>query len=225
MFSGHYNDWRDRRVAFVADAVDPAAVLAGKRVLELGCGHAHVGDLFREKFGAVVTSADARAEHIEAARRLHPKIAAFEQIDCDADGSIPRGRFDAVVDWGLLYHLRDPAMHIRNVCESTGHILFLETEVCDSDDPDAVVATTESGYDQAFHNVGCRPSAAFVERELTKHGFSFALFRDSRLNAGLHVYDWPVANTKTWRHGQRRFWICWRASLPCPLRRETTAVR
>ena len=79
----------------------------------------------------------------------------------------------------------------------------------DSDDPYFTVNATESLFvlDQALNGVGSRPSPAFVERILKEEGFVFKMLRDARCNSGPHTYDWTVKNTKSYAHGQRRFWF------------------
>ena len=95
-------------------------------------------------------------------------------------------------------------------------MLLLETEVSDSDDPSFYILTNEAGHDQAYNNKGIRPSPSYVESVLTKNGFQFKLITDPILNADFHRYDWNIRNTKTWEHGLRRFWICWK-NIDSPL--------
>jgi hypothetical protein len=68
----------------------------------------------------------------------------------------------------------------------------------------------EAGFDQAFNNRGCRPSAAYVENLLTTNGFQFRRLDDPILNSDFHNYSWTVTESKEWRHGLRRFWVCWK---------------
>jgi hypothetical protein len=92
----------------------------------------------------------------------------------------------------------------------------LETEVCDSDDKDFHIITNENGYDQAFNNIGIRPSPPYIESLLDNNGFQFKMIKDPILNSDFHCYDWDVKNSETWRPGLRRFWICWK-NIDSPL--------
>jgi hypothetical protein len=40
------------------------------------------------------------------------------------------------------------------------------------------------------------------------------------LNAFFHTYDWEITDTKEWKHGLRRFWICWKTGSECPIKSE-----
>ena len=100
-------------------------------------------------------------------------------------------------------------MHLEKVSQKC-NILLLETEVSDSDDIHFYIQTNENGYDQAINNQGIRPSPHYVENILEKNGFQFTLIKDPILNSDFHCYDWDINNSKTWTHGLRRFWICWK---------------
>lgn len=176
-----------------------------KRLLEVGCGNAHVGNRFSQ-LGAKVTSCDARAEHLGVANQLYPHIQK-QLLDCDNEPITEK--YDVIVHWGLLYHLKEIDNHLKNVSEMCD-VLLLETEVSDTDDPNFYIQTTEDGFDQAYNTLGIRPSQTYVERILSNSGFKFICIKDRILNSSSHRYDWEVKNTKTWEHGLRRFWICWK---------------
>lgn len=182
-----------------------------KTLLEIGCGHADIGHMFYE-LGANVTSSDVRGEHLENVKQKYPHIKTL-QIDGDNDSI--KDKYDIIVHWGLLYHLREIEAHLENVSQNCD-VLLLETEVSDSDDKDFFISTNEDGYDQAFNAKGIRPSESYVEHVLEKNGFQFKLVKDPILNSGFHCYDWNISNSKTWRSGLRRFWICWK-NIKSPL--------
>lgn len=204
MFTGHYDDWINSRMNGIDKYIIPG-YFNSKTLLELGCGHAHLGDRF-SKLGAIVTSSDARQEHIETASQLYPHLKTV-QIDCDKDAI--HTFYDVILHWGLLYHLAEIDAHLKNVSEKC-NVLLLETEVSDTDDKTFVIPTEEGGYDQAFNGKGIRPSQQYVEELLQTYGFEFVCIKDPILNAYCHQYDWNIQNTKTWSSGFRRFWICWK---------------
>jgi predicted TPR repeat methyltransferase len=204
MFSGHYDSWITSRLNGVKKYI-PEAFFKGKTLLELGCGHAHNGNKFYE-MGAIVTSSDVRKEHLDTANKLYPHI---KTVVIDTDKDIIQEKYDIILHWGVLYHMREIEVHLEMVAQKCD-VLLLETEVCDSDDNTFYISRNETGYDQAFNHVGIRPSASYVERVLEKNGFNFYLVNDSILNASFHNYTWEIRNTKTWHSGMRRFWICWK---------------
>ena len=205
MFEQHYIKWRISRMNGIKKYISPD-YFKSKTLLELGCGHADVGNMFHD-LGAIVSSSDARKEHIEYAKHKYPHINTL-LIDCDNDSI--NEKYDIIVHWGLLYHLAEIEVHLEKVAQKCD-ILFLETEVADSDDKDFYLSNTEYPYyDHAFNNKGIYPSPYYVEKILQKNGFNFKLIKDPILNTDSHYYDWDITNTKTRRCGFRRFWICWK---------------
>ena len=181
-----------------------------KTLLELGCGHADIGNMFYE-LGTNVTSSDARKEHLDIVKSKYPNI---KTILIDGDNDIITEKYDIILHWGLLYHLKEIENHLENVSQMCD-VLLLETEVSDKDDIYAI-QTDENGFDQAFNTKGIRPSPSYVESVLEKNGFKFKLIKDPILNADFHRYDWDISNSGGWTSGLRRFWICWK-NIECPL--------
>jgi len=204
MFKNHYDNWRISRMNGIKKYI-PSEYFKSKSLLELGCGYADIGNLFYE-LGAIVTSSDGRKEHLEVVKQQHPHIKTL-LIDCDNDNI--EDKYDIIVHWGVLYHLNEIEIHLEKVSQKCD-ILLLETEVSNSDDNQFYISTNENGYDQALNNKGIRPSPSYIENILEKNGFQFKLIKDPILNSGMHCYDWDISNSKTWWHGLRRFWICWK---------------
>jgi len=209
-FTGHYSKWIQSRMNGISKYITPE-FFKSKTLLELGCGHAHIGNEFHE-LGAIVTSTDARYEHLEKVNKIYPHIKT--QI-LDAEKDVIPNNFDIILHWGVLYHLNEIEIHLSKIAQKCD-VLLLETETIDSDDNTFYINMNEKGYDQAFNGTGIRPSPAYVEKVLEKNGFKFQLIKDPILNANYHVYDWEIKNTKTCRDGWRRFWICWK-NMESPL--------
>ena len=214
-FDGHYTQWRESRL----NGLDKYLVddfFNGKKVLELGCARADIAYTLQNK-GANVTGCDGRQENLTLANTFYPSVNTF-LWDGEKD-PIPE-YYTVIVHQGLLYHLNKDSLqtHLTNVL-SNCDVLILESEVCDSSDLD-VFEAYEIGYDQALNGVGSRPSESFVEKILAENGFSFKSIKDSILNAVFHTYDWEITNSKEWKHGQRRFWICWKNGVDCPIKPE-----
>lgn len=203
-FEGHYDAWRTSRIRKI-ESLYGKEFFRGKSLLELGCGLGHVGLYFRS-LGADVTFADGRSEYIEDIKSRYPEVSTLV-LDQDKNWFILK-RFDIVIHWGVLYHLNNWQRDLRCAL-AHAPLLFLETEVCDSDDPTFEIKVDEpaEGYDQALHRTGSRPSAPMIEEHLAALSAAFIRFDDSRINADIHRYDWQIKNTKTWEHGLRRFWL------------------
>lgn len=204
MFSNHYIDWRISRMNAVKKYIS-SDYFKSKTLLEVGCGYADIGNMFYN-LGAVVTSSDVRNEHLDVVKVKYPHI---KTLLIDADNDNINNKYDIILHWGLLYHLNEIEIHLGKISQKCD-VLLLETEVSDSDDKEFYISTNENGYDQAFNNKGMRPSPCYIEKVLEKNGFQFKLIKDPILNSGFHCYDWDISNTKTWRSGLRRFWICWK---------------
>jgi hypothetical protein len=141
--------------------------------------------------------------------KVHPKRskALLNALYKLSENQSLEKEFDIVIHWGVLYHLdnwkADLQISIRH-----GKIIFLESEVCDSNDPEIEIKVNEpEQYDQAIGRTGSRPSAEMVEKYISETGATFIRYDDSDLNSDSHTYDWPVRNTKNAPAGQRRFWI------------------
>ena len=210
MFSDHYNNWRISRLNGIKKYILPE-YFKEKTLLELGCGYADNGNMFHE-LGAIVTSSDGRKEHLEIVKQKYPHI---KTLLIDGDNDSIQDKYDVILHWGLLYHLNEIEIHLEKVSQKCD-ILLLETEVFDSDDKNFYISNNENGYDQALNNQGIRPSPNYVENILEKNGFQFKLIKDPILNSDFHCYDWDITNSNTWRHGLRRFWICWK-NIDSPL--------
>jgi hypothetical protein len=210
MFRAHYDSWRASRMRGTLKYI-PDTYFKSKTLLELGCGHADIGHMFSE-LGAIVTSSDARTQHIETVKRKYPHLKTA-LIDCE-NTVIPE-KYDIILHWGVLYHLSQIEDNLAKVSDKCD-VLLLETEVCDSDEKDFYLSVNESGYDQAFHSRGIRPSPTYVESLLSKGGFQFKMIQDPILNSDYHTYDWEITNSKIRRNGLRRFWICWK-NVECPI--------
>jgi SAM-dependent methyltransferase len=202
-FEGHYNEWRTRRILAILDQYGHR-FFDGKTVLEVGAGFGDIGAVFA-LLGARVTCLEGRASNVREIRRRYPFLEARQH---DLSAGLPGEQYDVLIHMGVLYHLAEPEPAMRAACRCCRH-LILETEVCDSDDPGLVLTAPEHSYiyDQALHGTGCRPSPALLERIMTEEKMGFTRITDARCNSGLHSYDWPVKNEKTYRSGLRRMWF------------------
>jgi SAM-dependent methyltransferase len=214
-FIGPYIEWRENRIKGLEKYLK-ADFLINKTLLELGCGTADVGHMLSQK-GAIVVSCDARKEHLEIANTMYPHIRTFIY---DGDEELIKDKYDIILHWGLLYHLdsKNLVLHLQNIMNCCDY-LFLETEVCDFDDIEILI-TKEEGFDQAYNKNGSRPTEKYVEKYIYENGFECKMIKDEILDSPFHIYNWENTNTKTWRHGLRRYWICWNKNKECPIKQE-----
>jgi SAM-dependent methyltransferase len=143
--------------------------LAGKTVLDAGCGVGHLAQFF-VGLGSRVTCVDARADNIEALRARYHGLAAHV-LNVETEPLASLGRFEVVFCYGLLYHLEDPLGALRNMAAVCDGLLLLETLVCDSAEPVLVLADESVVSNQALMGLGCRPSPAYVTMALNRAGF------------------------------------------------------
>jgi SAM-dependent methyltransferase len=212
-----YAEARRARLRNLFAHLDPAG-LAGLRVLELGCGTGELGQAFVER-GAVVVSVDARDAHIAELRRRYPDRDAYA-ADLEAWDPGALGRFDAVLCFGLLYHLSTPG-RLLAACARAADTLYLETVTLDSSEP-TCPRVDEAGDDQAFSGRGCRPSPSWIADALAREGFSTRDISSAAANWGLpapSVFDWPIENSGSWMRGGallRRMFIARRTTTDRP---------
>ncbi|MBL8631181.1 MAG: methyltransferase domain-containing protein [Rhodospirillaceae bacterium] len=211
-----YTKWQINRLEKIV-SIFGFDYFRGKTVLELACGHGHIGGQFRTVLGATVVFAEGRAEHLPYIRANNPGADVF-QLNQEFEWSLGR-RFDAIIHFGVTYHLVNWQQDLRCAMEHSGLVIY-ETEVTDSLSPTQVRRFKDpQGFDQALNDAswGSRPSAKFIENEIVQNGGTFVRYDDSALNAGAHIYDWPETGSadqipdenysyKT-ELGKRRFWV------------------
>ncbi len=165
----------------------------GKKLLELGCGHADMGNIFY-MLGSDLTVTDARKEHLEVVKS---KYYYLKRVLYDLDNKDwPFEKYyDLILNMGILYHVKEFEQLLKN-CLSNCKNMFLESVVSDSDDPNFVTYRQEGiGIDQAFNGIGCRPSGANIERIIKEKGFSFERCFEKDLNSLDNLFDWKPKNS------------------------------
>jgi 2-polyprenyl-3-methyl-5-hydroxy-6-metoxy-1,4-benzoquinol methylase len=125
-YSAAWFDEIDRRFVFGArlfghnatpfDAVIPFEKLAGKRVLEIGCGMGlHTELLVRA--GAEVTTIDISPTSVDVTRRrLALKGLEAQVVEADAVAAgLPSESFDFVWSWGVIHHSSKTGRIVREI--------------------------------------------------------------------------------------------------------------
>jgi len=207
-FGEHYYGWRMKRIKRIIKHYG-LTWFEKKKILELGCGYGDIGMAF-VALGADCTFVEARDSHINEMRARYSDYPKEKLLVANLDGPWPfKESFDLVLHLGLLYHLNNWEESIKEVAARSSNMV-LETEVCDSDDPDFILQINEEGYDQSFTGIGSRPSGPAVEKILHECGFKFQRLTDDSCNSTPHVYDWKIANTGDHGPAFRRLWFCFK---------------
>lgn len=227
MFNGTYLEWVRTRVKTIIDHFG-YEFFKDKKVYDMGCGYGDVGAAFL-RLGSNVTFVDARKDHLNNCIKKH-KLNHSNVALLDLDREWKINNIDLILDLGLLCHLKNFERHLRDMCNSTTH-LVLETAVADSDDPSFIQLVPENQrvYDRSYNGTGARVSASLIEKIMTECGMTFYRYDSSYLNSGSYKYDWVVSETKTSNLENRRLWIATKtntpSTLPLPiLTSEPTAV-
>ena len=112
--------------------IDRLAGLAGKRVIDIGCGGGILSDSMARK-GALVTGIDLSAKALRVAQ-LHALEAgttnvSYEEISAEAMAQKHPGEFDVVTCMEMLEHVPDPGSVVRacSALVKPGGWVFLST--------------------------------------------------------------------------------------------------
>jgi SAM-dependent methyltransferase len=191
----------------------------GKSILEVGCGHGHLGAEL-ERRGAKVISLDGRRENIRQLQKKFPGRPAYVCDVCSPELE-KFGPVDIVFAFGLLYHLPDPAKFLA-ACSRMADTLLLESVVVDVLEPELVWIKEGLFYDQSIHGKGCRPSPSWVERELRSNGYSQVIdlcsVEENWKEMTAPAYTWRITGSGAGRRfgdpGYRRAWFASKKERP-----------
>jgi SAM-dependent methyltransferase len=100
--------------------------VAGKRVLELGCGRGEVAHELVNNYNCEVVAVDVRA-YDEWSEREHPKLT-FRELDLSQPHDLPPGSIDIVCSWSVMEHVPHPFAMLRacrDLMSDTGRFLLI----------------------------------------------------------------------------------------------------
>jgi hypothetical protein len=141
--------------------------VAGMSVLEVGAGIGDHSHYYIDR-GCRVTITEARAENLRYLAARYP-TSDVRFLDMDSPATVEGSPFDVIHCYGLLYHLSRPEQALEFLSQNTSRLLILET--CVSFGESAEVNLTgepRSNPTQSYSGVGCRPTRAWVFRELQR---------------------------------------------------------
>src|SRR5260370_648973 len=142
--------------------------------VDAGCGVGFFSQRV-EECNMNVCGFDGREENVAEARRRFPQIP-FEQGDIEERTILQLGRFDLVLCFGLLYHLENPLLAIRNLRGLTEKCLLLESMCLPEEKPSMLLREEPRQGDQSLTNVACYPSEGSLVKMLYRAGFA-AVYR------------------------------------------------
>ncbi len=164
-------EWRsDLKWQRLAHAIAP---LAGRRVLDVGCGNGYYARRMREADAEVVLGIDPTVlyvmqhlaiDSITRDARILVLPLRLEELPGEANC------FDTTFSMGVLYHQRSPIDHLRELRRTLrpGGELVLETIILPGAEPRAV--TPRDRYAR-MKNVWLLPTAAELETWLKRSGY------------------------------------------------------
>jgi SAM-dependent methyltransferase len=107
--------------------------LRGKRVLDVGAATGW-NSFELERRGAEVVAVDCvEFREFLTARELLGSRVEYRILDVDELSPAILGRFDSVLFFGVLYHLRHPLLGLEKICALTRETAFVESFVTDGD--------------------------------------------------------------------------------------------
>lgn len=141
-----------------------------KTGIDVGCGFGYFANCLQEA-GLQTTALDGREENIFEASRRYPDID-FHVRNVE-DPELPRlGTFDVVSCFGLVYHLENPMLAMRNLSQLARHVLILESVVVPFREVATILYEEEEDVDQGLTYVALIPSESWLVKVLYLCGFA-----------------------------------------------------
>ncbi len=142
-----------------------------KTALDVGCGFGYFSRYLAD-LGLQVTAVDARAENVAMTQRRNPDIT-LHTLNAEDPAVLNLGSYDLVLCLGLLYHLENPFLAVRNLETVTGKILVIKTMIAPSRSQVAILREEVSDETQSLNYVALLPSESWLLKCLYKSGFPF----------------------------------------------------
>ena len=168
-------------------------VLGLTNALDAGCGVGFFSKTL-EECGLDVCAFDGRAENVVEARKRFPSVP-FETADIEDRNTLELGRFDFVLCCGLIYHLENPLLAIRNLRALTEKCLLLESMCIPDKNPSMLLREEPRVDDHSLTDMACYPSEGSLVKMLYRSGFS-AVYRVTPLPQHDDFQDTPEHERK-----------------------------
>lgn len=138
--------------------------------LDVGCGVGYFAN-YLAHLGLSVTAFDARPQNITHAMSRYSGVN-FLVHDLEDRSVRDLGTYDVVLCFGLLYHLENPFLAIRNLSALTRKVLIVESIVASTHAPVAWLVDEGEGEDQGLQYIAFIPSEKSIVKMLYRAGFS-----------------------------------------------------
>jgi FkbM family methyltransferase len=138
--------------------------------LDAGCGVGFFSQTL-EECGLNVCGFDGREENIVEARKRFPHLP-FETADIEERSILELGRFDFVLCCGLVYHLENPLLAMRNLRALTAKCLLLESMCIPAEKASMLLREEPRTADQSLTEMACYPSEGSLVKMLYRAGFA-----------------------------------------------------
>ena len=142
-----------------------------KVALDAGCGVGYFSRYLAD-LGLQVVGIDVRPNNISEALQRHPDIKFVTQ-DVEDSAVKELGVFDLVLCFGLLYHMENPFLAIRNLCALTKSVLIIESMIIPGTLPAALLVDEGRGEDQSLNSIALVLSKSGLIKMLYCAGFSY----------------------------------------------------
>lgn len=145
------------RLEMVNRAVDArfAGSFSQIRCLDVGCHEGYYSVAMARKGMREVRGLDVREPSLEKARVVAEALGlnnlTFGRQNCEQMNPDEVGQFDLCLFLGVLYHLENPMLALRNISRVTGNLCVLETQVVDEVEGYAEWGARE--WTKKFHGV------------------------------------------------------------------------
>ena len=105
------------------------------RCIDVGCHEGYYSVAMARKGIREVRGVDVRETNLEKARLVAEVFGlrnlVYQQMDCENLRAEETGKFELCLFLGLLYHLENPMLCLRNVSRVTSELCIIETQVVD----------------------------------------------------------------------------------------------
>ncbi len=140
-----------------------------KTAIDVGCGLGYFSRLL-QSLGFEVAAVDGRQQNVEEAHRRSTNIH-FQQFNAEDSNLARLGAFDLGFCFGLLYHLENPLLTIRNLRAITGKILLVESVIFPGNEPMMALIDEEAHEDQGLNHIAFYPTETCLVKMLYKANF------------------------------------------------------
>jgi SAM-dependent methyltransferase len=166
----HYEALNSSRGAVVSALLKELKRPLGlQTAIDVGCGLGYFSGLL-QSLGLDVTGVDGRQENAKEASARWPSIK-FHTMNAE-DQQLPSfGTFDLVFCFGLLYHLENPLLAIRNLRAMTKSLLLVEGLVYPGEEPIMGLVDEMPYEDQGLQHYAFYPTEACLLKMIYRAGF------------------------------------------------------